>query len=124
MMWFAEHAFQNPQDGENPLISLVDKASLKGLPPTTIITSQIDPLRSEGQMLAEKLKQAGVEVRSRNFDGVAHEFFGMGAVLPEAREAVAFVSEGLKNSFQNEKGERAVGSSPAFETKEASKPAR
>jgi acetyl esterase len=121
MMWFAKHAFQSPQDGENPLISLVDKASLHGLPPTTIITAQIDPLRSEGQMLAEKLKQSDVEVRSKNFEGVTHEFFGMGAVLNEAKEAVAFAAEGLKDSFQSGKGAGAVGSSPSIEKNDANK---
>ena len=33
-------------------------------------------------MLAEKLKEAEVIVESKNYDGVTHEFFGMGAVVP------------------------------------------
>jgi hypothetical protein len=36
----------------------------------------------------------------RNFEGVTHEFFGMGAVLDKAREAVEFGAAGLQSSFQ------------------------
>ncbi|MDB6029168.1 MAG: hypothetical protein JWM68_5391 [Verrucomicrobiales bacterium] len=38
------------------MVSLVTTSNLKGLPPTTIINAQIDPLRSEGEMLAGKLQ--------------------------------------------------------------------
>ena len=42
------------------------------------------------------MQQAGVQVRYRSFDGVAHEYFGIGAVVPQAKEAVRFAAEGLK----------------------------
>lgn len=116
MMWFAKHAFRTPQDGDSPMISLVDRASLQGFPPTTIITAQIDPLRSEGEMLSEKLKQAGVPVRYKNFEGVTHEFFGMGAVLKEAKQAVAFAAEGLRDGFEGKNARPAVGASPTTQT--------
>jgi acetyl esterase/lipase len=57
---------------------------------------QIDPLRSEGQAYAEKLKAAGVTVNALNFDGVAHEFFGMAKVVDEAKQAVDAASADLK----------------------------
>ena len=72
---------------------------MSGLPATTIILAQIDPLRSEGQAYADKLSGAGVNVQVKRFDGVAHEFFGMGAVHPKAREAVADAAARLKASF-------------------------
>ena len=54
-----------------------------------MITAQIDPLRSEGKELADRLKSAGVEVDYKNYNGVTHEFFGMGAVVDEAKQARA-----------------------------------
>jgi acetyl esterase len=42
---------------------LLSEKDLKGLPPTTIITVQIDPLRSEGKAYADLLQQAGIVVR-------------------------------------------------------------
>ena len=98
MQWFAKHTFKDPAEAKDPRLTLV-AANLKGLPPTTIITAQIDPLRSEGQMLGERMKAAGVEVAMRNYDGVAHEFFGMGAVVDKAKDAVAFAAAGLKRGF-------------------------
>jgi len=99
MEWFAKHEFKNPADKEDPRIGLVDAKVSKGSPPCTIITAQIDPLRSEGQMLAEHLKQSGVKVNYKNYDGVTHEFFGMGAVLDEAKAAVQLAARDLKQSF-------------------------
>ena len=98
MKWFFEKYLRNSADGKNPLISLVN-ANLKGLPPTTIIAAQYDPLRSEGEMLAEKLTQAGVQVKRQVFDGTTHEFFGMAAVVPEAKNAQAMAASELKSSL-------------------------
>jgi acetyl esterase len=99
MVWFFEQYLQNPSDAQNPWIAPAQTGNLQGLPPTTIITAQVDPLRSDGQALAEKLKQAGVPVTYRNFDGVTHEFFGMGAVVDKAKEAVNVAANGLKQGF-------------------------
>ena len=98
MQWFYQQYLNSPKDAQDPRISLV-KADLHGLPPTTVITAQIDPLRSEGQTLAKNLEKAGVKVESKNYDGVTHEFFGMGAVIAEAKDAEKFGADGLKKAF-------------------------
>ena len=98
MAWFTKNYVNNMAETKDPRIMLV-AANLKGLPSTTIITDEIDPLQSEGMLLAEKLKAAGVKVDSKNFDGVTHEFFGMGAVVPQAKEAMAYAAGQLKSAF-------------------------
>ena len=98
MAWFFKNYLRSAADGKDPRINLVG-ADLKGLPPATVITDQIDPLRSEGAMLADKLKAAGVAVDYRNYDGVAHEFFSMGAVVDKARQAEQQAADGLKKAF-------------------------
>ncbi|WP_338762361.1 alpha/beta hydrolase [Massilia sp. METH4] len=96
MQWFFQHyggAAQNPY-------ALPAKAqTLQGLPSATVITAEIDPLASEGEAYAERLKKDGVKVDYRQFDGVTHEFFGMGAVVPKAVDARKFAVEGLKRAF-------------------------
>jgi acetyl esterase len=99
MAWFFEKYLRDPDDGKNPWISLVDAPDLSGLPPATIITAEIDPLRSEGERYADRLRDAGVPVTYRNFDGVTHEFFGMGAVLRDAKQAARLVAKDLNKSF-------------------------
>ena len=53
--------------------------------------------------MANKLQKDGVPVAHRNFEGVTHEFFGMGAVVDKAREAVDFATENLKEAFGGKK---------------------
>ncbi len=98
MKWFTDKYFSSPEDGKESIIALAE-ADLAGMPSATVITAEIDPLRSEGEQLATQLKDAGVAVRYRNYDGVTHEFFGMGAVLPEAKDAMQFAAAGLTESF-------------------------
>ncbi len=80
------------------------KAQLQGLPPALVVTAGLDPLQDEGQAFAQKLKEAGVQVDARNYDGVTHEFFSMGAVLPEAMQANAAAGEALKKAWSTKKG--------------------
>jgi len=98
MQWFFMHYLNTPAEGENPWISLVD-ANLAGLPSTTIIAAEIDPLLSEGKMLAEKLKAASIPVTYQLYAGVTHEFFGMATVIPEAKKAQALAARELKKAL-------------------------
>ena len=102
MAWFFDNYLRGPADMKNSLIDLVNAPDLAGLPPTTIVTDQVDPLRSEGQTLAQKLQAAGVPVASKYYPGVTHEFFGMGAVVAKAKEAEAFVGSQLRNVFAHD----------------------
>ncbi len=99
MAWFVKNYLNNMGEAKDARINLVG-ANLKGLPPTTIITAEIDPLMSDGEMLAEKLKAADVKVDSKNYDGVTHEFFGMAIIVPQAKDAQAYGSDALKKAFQ------------------------
>ena len=121
MGWFAKHEFKNPQDAKDPRIELVN-ASLRGLPSTTIITAQIDPLRSSGERLAEKLQAAGVEVDFKNYDGVAHEFFGMGAVVDEAKDATKLAARNLTRAFARAANQPQRAATDAKSERETSPP--
>ncbi|QIF81225.1 alpha/beta hydrolase [Brevundimonas sp. 'scallop'] len=99
MKWFVKHIFANEADAQDPRINIVEKANLSGLPSTTVICAEIDPLRTEGELLAEKLEQAGVDVRHKTFNGSTHEFFGMAAVVPDAAAAQTFAAHELKRAF-------------------------
>ncbi len=98
MAWFVHYYLKDMSQGMDPRINLV-AAKLDKLPPTTIITDQIDPLRSEGQLLAQRMQAAGDQVAYRNYDGVTHEFFGTGKVVRKAYEANQFAADQLKTAF-------------------------
>jgi acetyl esterase len=48
MQWFFKHTLASPSDKNNPYLAVL-KGDVKGLPPATVITAEIDPLRSEGK---------------------------------------------------------------------------
>ncbi|MBP0445774.1 alpha/beta hydrolase [Roseomonas sp. SSH11] len=97
--WFVRNYTRGPQDLQDPRLDLVGKADLAGLPPVVLVNAEIDPLASDGQRLAEKLRAAGVPVAHRLYPGVTHEFFGADAVLTRAREAQEFVGAEMQRIF-------------------------
>ncbi|WP_200940941.1 alpha/beta hydrolase [Devosia sp. Leaf420] len=99
MEWFFDHVLENPEQASDPRLNLVGRDDLAGLPPATVITAQIDPLRTEGETYAEDLDAAGVAVNALHYDGVTHEFFGMAKVVPEAKEAVDAANADLTAAF-------------------------
>ena len=99
MKWFFKYYLAQPEDGNNPRLSILQARDVKSVAPATIIGAEIDPLLSEGQAYAEKLKAAGVPVTYKMYPGVTHEFFGMGAVIDEAKEAEQLAADGLTAAF-------------------------
>ena len=99
MGWFFQHA-AGPSDINDPRLGQLKHGNLSGLPATTVITAQIDPLRSEGEAFAKKLEAAGVKVNFRNFTGVTHEFFGMAPAVAKAKQAQDFATADLKAALQ------------------------
>lgn len=99
MQWFFNQYVTQKTDA-NSEYALPNKArTLKGLPPTTLITAEIDPLMTEGKAFADRLKKEGVRVAYRNYEGVTHEFFGMDAVVAKAKEAQTFATTELRKAF-------------------------
>lgn len=98
MNWFFEHYLPEDASRRDPRINLIE-ADLRGLPPATIVTAELDPLRWEGRTLAERLRTAGAQVEDRTYDGVTHEFFGMAAVVDDAKAAQQFAADAMRRGL-------------------------
>lgn len=98
--WFTKHYLPKSTDASNPHVSPLKASDLSGLPPATIIQAEHDPLQSQGTVYADKLKAAGVDVTVHLYKGTTHEFFGLGAVVDKAKEAVDQVATELKAAFK------------------------
>jgi acetyl esterase len=97
--WFFDKTLNSVTDKTDHRLDLIH-ARLSLLPPVTIINAQIDPLRSDGAMLEEALKQVNVKVTRKEDESVTHEFCGAAAVLPAAKSAQSFAAEQLKEAFK------------------------
>ena len=99
MEWFWNHYLADPDQGSDPLASPLRASSLLGLPPATVITAEFDSLRDEGEAYAARLGEAGVKTGLTRYDGVFHGFFGMGALIDTAAQAMDDACAALRATF-------------------------
>ncbi len=59
-----------------------------GTPPTLIVTAECDPLRDEGEKLALKMKQSGVDVELIRFNRTIHGFVSFYPILRQGKQAL------------------------------------
>jgi acetyl esterase/lipase len=99
VLWFVENYTRSPADLQDPRLDVYGRADLRGLPPATVVNAEIDPLRSDGEILARRLRDAGVPAEQRTYEGVTHEFFGMAPVVADATAAQGYVGQRLRSAF-------------------------
>jgi acetyl esterase len=100
MLWFWSSYLENPQDATNPLASIL-RAELAGLPTTTVVTAEFDPLRDEGEAFADRLRASGVTVFARRYMGMIHGFAGMPHLTSAAERAIKDVATDMKATYQD-----------------------
>ncbi|MBT3149464.1 alpha/beta hydrolase [Streptomyces sp. CHD11] len=76
-------------DPADPRVSPVKRADLTGLPPALVVTARYDPMRDEGELYGERLREAGVEVRVSRYDGAGHGFVQHFSWIPEFHQVFA-----------------------------------
>jgi acetyl esterase len=101
MKWFFQQYLPTPDRGYDRYIDLdnVPTADLTGLPNATVITAQIDPLMSEGEIYSQHLQAAGVDTKYMNYTGVTHDFFSLSPTVHKAAEAEQFAADRLTAAF-------------------------
>ena len=97
--WCWSHYLARDDDASNPLAAPLLADELDGLPPTLVITAELDPLRDEGELYADRLRAAGVAVECVRFGGVPHGFFSRIRGLDAADDAQELVIETLRATF-------------------------
>lgn len=75
-------------DGSHPLASPVLTKDLTRLPTARILTAEYDILRDEGERYAEALREAGVPVELKRYEGVIHGFVHFSGFIDQGRVAL------------------------------------
>jgi acetyl esterase len=94
--WFLTHYLGPDADPKDPSISPLFTDDLSGVADASIITAEFDPLRDEGEAYAVRLRDSGVAVHLRRYDGMVHGFFQLGGVTPVADSAVSEAASRLR----------------------------
>jgi acetyl esterase/lipase len=76
----------------HPLVSPIF-ADLKGLPPLLIQAGSIEALVDDSKTLADRAKEAGVDVTLEIYENMTHVFHNFGDELPESRQAFESINK-------------------------------
>jgi len=96
MKWFEDHYIPDGIDEADPRASMMRAADVSGLPPAYVATAGFDPLRDEGEIYAERMREAGVPVVLQRHPGMIHGFANLTAICPSARTAMLEVAGALR----------------------------
>jgi acetyl esterase len=102
MEWFSTHYIGADGDRTDPRYDPI-YADLTGVAPAHVITCEFDPLRDGGAAYAARLRECGVAVTERCYEGHIHGAFGMQAVVAASRDVIrdagAALREGLRQDL-------------------------
>ncbi|HKK62435.1 MAG TPA: alpha/beta hydrolase, partial [Bacteroidales bacterium] len=88
----------------NPYVSPLKANLEKKLPPVLIMNAQIDPLRDDGRLYAEKLEKAGQNVTYIEYPGILHGFFNFYMIFDEGVESMKKAKDFITGNL-NQEGE-------------------
>jgi acetyl esterase len=94
--WFLGSYLRSDAEQRDPRASPLLAGHHEGLPPAFIATAGFDPLRDEGRAYAKALKEAGVRVEDRCYEGLVHGFFSMSEGCAAARVALDDIVASLR----------------------------
>jgi acetyl esterase/lipase len=103
LQWHQDNYLPSPDAATDSRVNVLE-ADLAGLPDTTLILAECDPIRPQGELYVAALEAAGVPVRTHLTLGMVHGFFGLDEVFPSATEAMTFAGERLAAALNTVRG--------------------
>jgi acetyl esterase len=94
MVWYWAQ-YGDGKAPDDPRAALSMAGDLGGLPPTYLLTAGFDPLRDEGRAFGAALRQAGVPVRSSEYEDMPHGFLLFAGRLSRAQQGLSEVADAV-----------------------------
>lgn len=91
-----EHYLGPDGDPASPDASPLRAPSMAGLAPAYVLTVEYDVLRDEGRAYADRLREAGIPVEHRHWDGHLHGFLGDPTTFSDADDAMSEIAGALR----------------------------
>jgi acetyl esterase len=86
-MEYQWQTYMDGADADDPDASPLRCRDLSGLAPAVVVTAQYDILRDEAEEYARRMRDAGVVVLARRYDGLVHGFLRIAGEVRVARAA-------------------------------------
>ncbi|WP_280235974.1 alpha/beta hydrolase [Nocardia cyriacigeorgica] len=106
MKWFWDAYTTDPNQRREPYASPLEASieQLRGLPPTLVITAEADVLRDGGELLTNKLREAGVDVTGVRISGTVHDFMLLDSLrdTPATKVARTLAVDALRKALNPE----------------------
>jgi acetyl esterase len=96
ILWYMEQYLKGEADKADLRASPLRAPSLRGQPPTMIVTAGFDPLRDEGRAYGDRLREAGVDVVHREYTGQIHAFVSLTKAIPQGMACTLEIAEFLR----------------------------
>jgi acetyl esterase len=94
MRWYETQYSDKGKFLNHPYAFPATATNFAGLAPAVIVTAEYDPLADDGEHYANLLKQAGVKVTFKEYEGAIHGFNALAGIAPEiAAEVQTFLSQ-------------------------------
>ena len=104
MRWYEAQYSDQGKFLNHPYAFPATATNFSGLAPAVIVTAEYDPLADDGEHYANLLKQAGVTVVFKEYEGAIHGFNALAGIAPEiAAEVQRFLSSEINNFLGREK---------------------
>jgi acetyl esterase/lipase len=98
------HYLPTGADPADPRVSPLNGLAGPATCPTFIHTAECDPVRDEGELYCERLTALGSAVRYQCHAGMIHLFYGLGGVIPYARQALYEIGLDIQRALGSQEG--------------------
>lgn len=101
MLWYRYHYLPNKEDCTDPIASptFYPFESFKNVPPAFVAVAECDVLRTEGEIYAKKLQEAGIQTELVIYPGVPHPVMAMDGVLEQGKDLLRDTTTALRRAF-------------------------